>query len=140
MSIILAVTMGITSWLINQHNRQFIPVLFAGMYLVLVMLMSSQSWIWELNEKFPVLPVAALIRDNIPPGTEIYTSFPDGRPSLDFYSDCKVIPRSIADLQDKFVNKSYLLVDNDTLQKMNLKESKIIGESEGFKLISPLIN
>jgi hypothetical protein len=31
-------------------------------------------------------------------------------------------------------------VDNETLQKMNLKESKIIGESEGFKLISPLIN
>jgi hypothetical protein len=31
-----------------------------------------------------------------------------------------------------------LLVDNDTLQKMNLRGSKIIGESEGFKLISLL--
>jgi 4-amino-4-deoxy-L-arabinose transferase-like glycosyltransferase len=139
MSIILAVTMGITSWFINQHNRQFIPVLFAGMYLVLAMLMSSQSWIWELNEKFPVLPVAELIRDNIPPGTEIYTSFPDGRPSLDFYSDCKVIPRSIADLQNKFVNKSYLLVDNDTLQKMNLMGSKVVKTVEEFSLILPNI-
>ncbi|MFM6082846.1 MAG: phospholipid carrier-dependent glycosyltransferase, partial [Dolichospermum sp.] len=62
------------------------------------------------------------------------------RPSLDFYSDCKVIPTSLADLQDKFVHKSYLLVDNDSLQKINLKDSKIIGESEGFQLISPLIN
>ena len=135
MSIILAITMVITSWLINQHNRQFISVLFTGMYLVFALLMSSQSWIWELNEKFPVVPVATLIKDNVPPGTQIYTSFPDSRPSLDFYSDCKIIPASIADLQDKFVHKSYLLVDNENLQKMNLKQSKIIGESKGLKLI-----
>ena len=135
MSIILAITMVITLWLINQHNRQFISVLLTGMYLVLALLMSSQSWIWELNEKFPVVPVATLIKDNVPPGTQIYTSFPDSRPSLDFYSDCKIIPASIADLQDKFVHKSYLLVDNETLQKMNLKQSKIIGEAKGFNLI-----
>jgi 4-amino-4-deoxy-L-arabinose transferase-like glycosyltransferase len=135
MSIILAIIMVIISWLINQHNRQFISVLFTGMYLVLALLMSSQSWIWELNEKFPVVPVATLIKDNVPPGTQIYTSFPDSRPSLDFYSDCKIIPASIADLQDKFVHKSYLLVDNENLQKMNLKQSKIIGESKGLKLI-----
>ncbi|MFM6311704.1 MAG: ArnT family glycosyltransferase, partial [Dolichospermum sp.] len=137
MSVILTISMGITAWLISQNNRKFITVLFAGMYLVLAMLMSSQSWIWELNEKFPVLPVAALIRDNIPPGTEIYTSFPDGRPSLDFYSDCKVIPTSLADLQDKFVHKSYLLVDNDSLQKINLKDSKTIGTVKEFTLVAP---
>ena len=136
MSIILAITMVITSLLINQHNRQFISVLLTGMYLVLALLMSSQSWIWELNEKFPVVPVATLIKDNVPPGTQIYTSFPDSRPSLDFYSDCKIIPASIADLQDKFVHKSYLLVDNENLQKMNLKQSKIIGEAKGFNLIT----
>ena len=136
MSIILAITMVITSWLINQHNRQFISVLFAGMYLVLALLMNSQSWIWELNEKFPVVPVATLIKDNVPPGTQIYTSFPDSRPSLDFYSDCKVIPTSIADLQDKFSHKSYLWVDNDTLQRMNLKQSNMIGEAKGFNLIT----
>ena len=136
MSIILAIIMVIISWLINQHNRQFISVLFTGMYLVLALLMSSQSWIWELNEKFPVVPVATLIKDNVPPGTQIYTSFPDSRPSLDFYSDCKIIPASIADLQDKFVHKSYLLVDNETLEKMNLKQSKIIGAAKGFNLIA----
>ncbi len=138
MSIVLAITMGITAWLINQHNRKFIPVLFAGMYMVLGLLMNSKSWIWELNEKFPVVPVAALIRDNVPAGTQIYTSFPDGRPSLDFYCDCQVIPTSIADLQDRFSHQSYLLLDHDSLQKMNLKESKIIGETNRFTLISPL--
>lgn len=138
MSVILAMNMGMTSWLVNQHNRQFIPVLLTGMYLVLAMLMSSQSWIWELNEKYPVLPVAALIRDNVPPGTQIYTSFPDSRPSLDFYSDCKVIPASMADLQNKFADKSYLLLGKETLPKINLKHSKIIGEAKGFTLISSL--
>ena len=136
MSVILSMTMGITSWLVNQHNRQFIPVLLTGMYLVLAMLMSSQSWIWELNEKYPVLPVAALIRDNVPPGTQIYTSFPDSRPSLDFYSDCKVIPASMADLQYKFADKSYLLLGKETLQKINLNQSKVIGEANGFKLVA----
>jgi 4-amino-4-deoxy-L-arabinose transferase-like glycosyltransferase len=135
MSVVLAMTMGMTSWLVNQHNRQFIPVLFTGMYLVLGMLMSSQSWIWELNEKFPVLPVAALIRDNVPPGTQIYTSFPDSRPSLDFYSDCKIIPISMADLKDKFADKSYLLLGKETLPKINLNQSKVMGEANGFKLV-----
>jgi hypothetical protein len=80
--------------------------------------------------------VATLIRDNVPAGKQIYTSFPDGRPSLDFYSDCKIIPTSITDLQNKFSHQSYLLVDNETLQKMTLKQSKIIGEAKGFNLIT----
>ncbi|MDD1429412.1 phospholipid carrier-dependent glycosyltransferase, partial [Dolichospermum sp. ST_sed9] len=61
---------------------------------------------------------------------------PDSRPSLDFYCDCKVIPTSIADLQDRFSHQSYLLLDDDSLQKMNLKESKMIGEAKGFNLIT----
>ncbi len=65
------------------------------MYLVLGLLMSSQSWIWELNEAFPVKPVATLIRAHISPGTKIYTSFAYQRPSLDFYCDCQVIPADI---------------------------------------------
>jgi hypothetical protein len=80
--------------------------------------------------------VAALIRDNVPPGTQIYTSFPDSRPSLDFYSDCKVIPASMADLQYKFADKSYLLLGKETLQKINLNQSKVIGEANGFKLVA----
>jgi 4-amino-4-deoxy-L-arabinose transferase-like glycosyltransferase len=136
MSIILAITMGITAWLIHQHNRQFVPVLFAGMYIVLGLLMNSKSWIWELNEKFSVVPVATLIKNNVPAGTQIYTSFPDGRPSLDFYCDCQVIPTSIADLRDRFSHQSYLLVDHNSLRKMNLKQSKIIGEAKGFNLIT----
>ena len=137
MSIILAITMGITAWLIKRHNRQFIPVLFSGMYLVLALLMSSQSWVWELNEAFPVKPVAELIRQHIPPGTKIYTSFGYGRPSLDFYSDCKVIAVPISTLQEMLSNKSYLLVDNSTLKQVNFFGGKIMGATTDFTLISP---
>ncbi|QIR37302.1 glycosyltransferase family 39 protein [Tolypothrix sp. PCC 7910] len=137
MSIVLAITMGMTAWLIKQQNHKFIPVLFAGMYLVLALLMSSQSWVWELNETFPAKPVGALIRANVPGGTQIYTSFAYGRPSVDFYSDCKVTAAPVPVLQEMLARKSYLLLDKDAMQKINLSNSKVKGESEGFTLIAP---
>lgn len=139
MSIVLAISMGIVAWLIKKSDRLFIPILFSGMYLVLLLLVSSQSWIWELNEAFPVKPVAELIRQHVPPGTTIYTSFAYNRPSLDFYSDCKVTAASAPVLQQMLSKKSYLLLDQETLAKINLTNSKIVGEAKGFTLISPLI-
>lgn len=136
MSIVLAISMGIAAWLIKQRDRNFIPVLFTGMYLVLTLLMSSQSWIWELNEAFPVKPVADLIRANVSPGTQIYTSFAYGRPSLDFYSDCKVTAATVPLLQQMLSNNSYLLLDNAALQQINLTDSKILGAANGFTLIT----
>ncbi|MEH1826154.1 MAG: glycosyltransferase family 39 protein [Nostoc sp.] len=136
MSIILTISMSITAWLIKKRDRNFIPVLFTGMYLVLALLMSSQSWIWELKEAFPVKPVAELIRANVSPGTQIYTSFAYGRPSLDFYSDCKVTAATVPILQKMLSNKSYLLLDNTALQQINLTGSKVIGAVNGFTLIT----
>ncbi|WP_414562004.1 MULTISPECIES: ArnT family glycosyltransferase [unclassified Anabaena] len=140
MSLLLATSMGIAAWLIKQRDRLVIPVLFSGMYLVLLLLMSSQSWIWELNETFPVKPVAALIRTHVSPGTKIYTSFAYGRPSLDFYCDCQVIPADITELQQMQSTKSYLLLDNATLQHIDLSGSKVLGKSEDFTLIAPSTN
>ncbi|MBD2451522.1 glycosyltransferase family 39 protein [Nostoc sp. FACHB-152] len=140
MSIVLVITMSIGGWLILAGDRRFIPVLFVGMYLVLLLLMSSQSWIWELNENFAVKPVAALIRTHLPPGTKIYTSFAYSRPSLDFYCDCKVISANTQVLEQMWSNKSYLLLDNSNLDKMNLSRNQVIGTSEGFTLIAPTSN
>jgi 4-amino-4-deoxy-L-arabinose transferase-like glycosyltransferase len=135
MSIILAISMGVVAWLIKKSDRLFIPLLFSGMYLVLLLLFSSQSWIWELNEAFPVKPVAELIRQHVSPGTTIYTSFAYNRPSLDFYSDCKVTAVNLPVLQQMLSKKSYLLLDQETLAKINLTNSKIKGEAKGFTLI-----
>ncbi len=136
MSVVLAMTMGIISWLISQRNHQFIPILFTGMYLVLSLLMLSNSWIWELNEAFPVQPVAALIRQYVPAGTTIYTSFGYNRPSLDFYSDCKVITAPVSVLQEMLNKGAYLLVDNDSLDNIDVSGSKVLGNAESFTLIS----
>jgi 4-amino-4-deoxy-L-arabinose transferase-like glycosyltransferase len=137
MSLVLAISMGVVAWLMKKGDRNFIPVLFSGMYLVLALLMSSQSWIWELNEAFPVKPVAALIRQHVPARTQIYTSFAYGRPSLDFYSDCQVTAASLPVLQQMLSNKAYLLLDKETLSQLNLSNSKIVGEAVGFTLVVP---
>lgn len=138
MSLVLAVSMAIVARLVSRSDRRFIPLLFAGMYAVLFLLMSSQLWIWELNEAFPVKPVAALISQHITPGTKIYTSFAYGRPSLDFYCNCQVIPADLSLLQQKESN--YWLLDNTMLEKINLSEMQILGKVDNFTLVTSLTN
>ena len=135
MSVVLSISMGIAAWLIKKGDRLFIPVLFCGTYLVLFLFMTSQSWIWELNESFPVKPIAALIRDHVTSGTQIYTSFPYARPSLDFYCDCRVIPLSLTVLAQKWSEKSYLLVDNGNLENLNLSNFQVLGQCDKFILM-----
>jgi 4-amino-4-deoxy-L-arabinose transferase-like glycosyltransferase len=135
MSLVLAISMSIIAWLVNRSDRRFIPVLFSGMYVVLILLMSSQSWIWELNEAFPVKPVAELIRAHVSPGTKVYTFVPYSRPSLDFYCDCQVIPASIPVLQKMWANNSYLLLDSESLQSIQLPNSRILGNTKKFTLL-----
>ncbi|GBE94645.1 ArnT family glycosyltransferase [Nostoc cycadae] len=137
MSIVLTISMSVVAWLIYNRDRIFIPVLFSGMYLVLLLLMSSQSWIWELNEAFPVKPVAELIRNHVSPGAKIYTSFAYSRPSLNFYCDCQVIPATMPILQQMWANNDYLLLDKSRLKNLNLPMSKVLGSSEDFSLIAP---
>lgn len=138
MSIVLAASMGVAAWLVKKSDRLFIPVLFCGMYLVLGLFMSSQSWIWELNENFPVKPVAALISKHVPAGTKIYTSFAYNRPSLNFYCDCQVIAANTIDLPKIWLNKPYLLLENATLQNIDLPNIQVLGTAENFTLIAPL--
>ncbi|NET55827.1 MAG: glycosyltransferase family 39 protein [Symploca sp. SIO2E6] len=137
MGVVVALTMGLAAWQITQHNQWFIPILLAGSYLALALLMSSQSWIWELNEAFPVKPVAALIREKAKPGVAVYTSFDYGRPSLDFYSDRLVIPQNITALQQLWSTQPYLLLDQSALDTLGLPNSISLGTAEGFTLVAP---
>lgn len=92
MSVVVALTMGTSAWVAQKNNPKFIIILLVGMYLILGLLMTSKSWIWELNEAFSVKPVAALIRERTNTNAVIYISFGYRRPSLDFYSERQVIP------------------------------------------------
>lgn len=132
----LGITLGAAAWLSQQQNRQFIPILFAGMYLSLGLLMISNFWLWELNEAFPVKPVAALIKAKVPARAPLYISF-YGRPSLNFYSDRLVMPLENRDLQKLWASRPYLLLDEATLAGSKLPRSQILGKAEGFTLIGP---
>ena len=77
--------------LVIQRDSQFILVLVWGMYVSLLMLMLSPHWLWELEEAFPVRPVADMVQKHTLPGEQVITSYPTSRPSLNFYSDRAVI-------------------------------------------------
>lgn len=137
MGVVVALTMGLAAWRVKQNNPTFIPILFVGMYLALGLLMTSKSWLWELNEAFAVKPVAALIREHTDAGAVIYTSFGYGRPSLDFYSDRRVIPADVATSQKLWSTQPYLLLDQSSLAALQLPDSVSLGSAEGFTLVAP---
>jgi 4-amino-4-deoxy-L-arabinose transferase-like glycosyltransferase len=137
MGLVVALTMGLAAWRVKQNNPSFIPILLAGMYLTLALLVTSQVWIWELNEAFPVKPVAALIREQTPPEATIYTSFAYRRPSLAFYSDRAVIPAPPPTLQPLSSTPAYLLLDRATLAALPLRDRVSLGTAEGFTLVAP---
>jgi len=137
MGVVVAITMGLAAWRIKQNNPSFITILLIGMYLTLALLMTSNVWIWELNEAFPVKPVAALIREQTPPKATIYTSFAYRRPSLDFYSDRAVIPAPPPALQQLSSTQAYLLLDGATLGTLQLRDRVSLGTAEGFTLVAP---
>lgn len=143
MSLSLAISMGFAAVLVKQRNRLFIPTLFVGMYLVLFGLMSSQSWIWEINSDFLVQPVGQLIRQHVPRDSKVYSSLPGSRPSLDFYSDAKIEPTKLEELPKLFAQHQIILIDRQLLLKSaSLPESQqlkhqyqIVGQTERFALI-----
>lgn len=132
----LALTMTVATVLVIRRDSQFILVLIWGAYLSLLLLMASSQWIWELSERYPVKPVAELIRRNTLPGQEVLTSFPFNRPSLNFYSDRQVIPASTEEIKIHWheTPKPYVLVDQSTLEELNLDFVEQLGKAEEFIL------
>jgi 4-amino-4-deoxy-L-arabinose transferase-like glycosyltransferase len=126
----LALTMTIAIVLMFKRDLQFIIILFWGCYLSLFLLMSSDNWVWELAEQYPVKPVAQMIQNSkVPTGQKIYTSYPNFRPSLDFYSERQIIPAGDDDLQKIWQEEPspYFLLRSSFPKKLNLEPVKIIN-------------
>jgi 4-amino-4-deoxy-L-arabinose transferase-like glycosyltransferase len=134
----VALTMTIASLLAARGDRQFIVILVWGMYVSLLLLMTSSHWVWELAEAYPVKPVAALIQSGTPTGRKVYTSDANGRPSLNFYSDRWIIPAATSDLQKYWQQHSqpYLLLERATLENLHLESVQQLGKAEGWTLIT----
>ena len=59
-----------------------------GNVAALALLFHSPLWLWELNESWPVQPVAALARAK--PGGELRLKGYDERPSLNWYAEQRI--------------------------------------------------
>lgn len=137
-SVAVAETMTLAAVLAARGNRLFLLILFWGMYVSLLLLMTSRHWVWELAEAYPVKPVAAMIQSGTPTNQKVYTSYPYGRPSLNFYSDRQIIPAATSELQDHWQQhpQPYLLLDQSKLGNLTLESVKRIGTAEGWTLIT----
>jgi 4-amino-4-deoxy-L-arabinose transferase-like glycosyltransferase len=91
----LAITLLATAITVWQQSRQFILVLIWGIYLSLLGFVSSDHWVWELADREPVSPIAAMVKAHTRPGQIIYTTAPIVRPSLTFYSDRRIVPQDL---------------------------------------------
>ncbi|WP_026733435.1 ArnT family glycosyltransferase [Fischerella sp. PCC 9605] len=134
----VAATMTLAAILAERGDTQFLRVLFWGSYISLLLLMKSNYWVWELGERYPVKPVAAMIQRETPPGTKIYTSNPENRPSLNFYSDRNIVSASIRELQYYWRHKEqpYFLLDEPTLNNLQLDSANLLDQAEGWKLVT----
>jgi hypothetical protein len=102
------------------------------------MLFNSSYWLWELNNDFPVKPVAAVLHGRTPPLAKIYTNYPYFRPSLDFYSDRIVIPQSNEQLKSlwQLSDTPYFLINSDILPVPQLKDQEVLGSGVSWQLIT----
>ena len=131
---IVILTFITTTILLTKKDEQFIWVLSWGMYVGLMLFSSSNYWLWELNEAYPVKPIAAMIRENVPAQEEVYTSFAYERPSLNFYSEHRVIPLSREKIKAKLTHRPvYLLVNQDTLTE----DLDLVNQDQSYCLSPP---
>jgi len=128
--LLVAITFTIAALLMWLSSRYFISVLIAGFYLALLLLFNSNNWLWELNEAFPVRPIAQKIKEYTPPQKPIFSSYPNYRPSLEFYSDRVIAPTGDQELRQQWQQKHsvYLLVDQAAIDRLSLKPHKKLGD------------
>lgn len=128
--IVIAISFTFASMLLWLKSRYFIPVIITGFYLGLLLLFNSNYWLWEINEAFPVKPVAEILKRYVPPYQKIYTAYPNLRPALNFYSDRVIVPASDQELQEYWQKQEavYLLVDQDAINRLHLTPHKQLGK------------
>jgi len=136
MVVVVSIMFALAGWHWRWQHPNFIAILIIGSYCSLSFLFMSQSWLWEINEAFPVKPIGEIIRTATPANSEIFTTFSYRRPSLDFYGDRPVRPAPLETLQPG----QYWLIDQEIFNKRvgRFPPHQILGETPEFKLIHTL--
>ena len=135
-------TTSISAFLLWKKDRQFLPILFWGTYVALLMFVNSQYWNWELAENYAVKPVAEIIQQNSQPQQKIYSLARTDRPSLNFYSDRPIIRVGPDRIQQEWQNNPppIVLIENIYLKNIPIPSIKILGQAEGWSLITRQAN
>jgi hypothetical protein len=130
--------MTLAAILAARGDRQFLIILLWGTYVSLLLLMTSQHWVWELAEAYPVKPVAAIVRRHTPVGQTVYTSYNYHRPALDFYSDRHVIPANSSELLQHWQQDTYpyFLLDRTALQNLTLESVRSLDTKGDWTLVT----
>ncbi|MBE9028439.1 glycosyltransferase family 39 protein [filamentous cyanobacterium LEGE 11480] len=136
----LAMTLMVAGITALQQSRQFILVLIWGSYLTLLGFVSSEHWVWELAERPAVKPIAALVKRHTPAKQPVYTTAPESRPSLEFYSDRRIIPTNWQWLEATKTPQTTLTVlvpqsDLAIAKTITSKSFKPIAQIEGWAIV-----
>ena len=140
--LVVAISFTAASVLIWLRNRHFILIIGVGFYLALLLLFNSPHWLWELNNDFPVQPVATMLQEKTPSLQKIYTNHPYFRPSLEFYSDRVVIPQSNEQLEQLWQSSqpAYMLINSDILPAPKLNDQQVLESVVSWQLITQTNN
>ena len=105
--------------------------MMGGSFLALTFLMGSSFWLWEINENWPVKPVAQLISKTLPSEkVAIYGS--EERPSLNWYSKKQIKP-----LKDS--SNTQWIITKDRMKLMEQQPSQkcqVIHTKDEWELMS----
>lgn len=118
--LLLSITFFATAILMIKKDMQFIGVLFWGMYVSLIVFFNSNYWLWELNEAYPVKPIAEVVKQELSPQEKVYIAFDYERPSMNFYSERRVIPVNVENIKELMKDPVSFLVNEETLSQLDL--------------------
>ena len=136
---VVAIAFTVAVIMLWSASVYYIPVTIGGFYLALLLLFNSNNWLWELNEAFPVRPIAATIEQSTPVRQSVYTNYPYPRPSLRFYSDRIIVPVEDAELKRLWSQTKpvFLLVNNSAIKRLNLNDwIELSRNEEQWQLIT----
>ncbi|TAD79131.1 MAG: glycosyltransferase family 39 protein [Oscillatoriales cyanobacterium] len=134
----LGLTGGVVAGLSQQGDRQALPVAAWGLFVGLLLFFASHSWLWELNEQYPVRPVAGLLRSTLPPHSKVYTADAAQRPSLDFYCHCEVVPVPKADRDRHWADRTTpWLIRISQKRQAPFVSAIVIGQAGDRLLVRP---
>ncbi len=120
----LALTGITTTVLLLRRDALFVAVLLWGTWVALWLFFQSTSWNWELNEAYPVRPVARAVGRALArkPEAQVYTSFAYERPSLNYYSRRRIPSKSAEEIQAIWqqAGEDYFLIEADALGELQI--------------------